>query len=492
MTKFWPFLTGVAFGATMVFPQFWFLGLAALAGGVMSAERAISLRRALLAGYFFGLGFCSVSLSFLLLAYPTDWLGLPQKLSGALIVLGVWLLCTLPVPLAILPWSVGVYFSRNRPFLARVLLGAGLWVFCEYLRSSFSTLILWKPGMLLGPHIGFTLTGLSISGSDGLMWFAYVGGFWTLAFVAYLFAGLLAESWFRWQMGERKAACRIFASVLCACLLAIAVPPALTVELGVSSVPVSEETTVALVHTNFPRSGPPSRETRVHGLEMVDTSIRDAVLGLDAGDLIILPEDSRYFDAPAYLSEEEVSYTQAALDTVGVTLIDSGRVPDWDGVYSVVQIDTPGTSTTLEIRKTLLAAFGEYMPSVFSGILDLAGFHAGLEEYESLRGYEPSGGAFVPQEHTFKIGDTIFGILACSEVLSTQLYPLLGEESDVLLNISSLSAGNGSPIMFNQFLAMAKIHAVAARKPYLQATNFEPNILITPQLSSTQKTLGNP
>lgn len=477
---------GGAFGVPMVMPMLWPLAFVALAAGIRFVQDAPSHKRALTLGYLFGLGFCSVSLSFLLLAYPTDWLGLPNAFHGAVVVLGVWMLCTIPLPLALAPWVVAVRLLRMQPLPIQVLLSALAWVASEYIRSVIATAVLWAPGLPIGPHIGFTLTGLSLSGSDGLLWAGYLGGFWALAFVAYVLAALLLEAW-RFTAVRVTYRTWLFVTLCVVIVLSYTVPPALHTTFGVASVAIDEAVTVALVHTDFPRSAALSPEEKTEKAQMLSRKIVSAAAELRPGDVILLPEDSRFFEFSAYLNGYERTRARDALKANSITLIDSGRHAEWDGTYSVVAIEFPGTSTPpLRFHKTLLAAFGEYLPFMFEFVWKLSGSEDARLAYERTRLYVPAREEFLPSRHTFTVGSTRFGILACSEVLSTTLYPLLGKESDVLLNISSLAAGKGSPLMFNQFLAMAKVHAVVARKPYLQATNFEPNLVIVPKLSHTR------
>jgi len=478
---------GMLFGIPMVMPLLWPLGIVALASGIRMVAGAGSLKQALGAAYLFGLGFSSVSLSFLLLAYPTDWLGVSDRYLGALIVIGTWLLCAVPVPLALVPWGAAVYALRTKPFMVATFLGAGAWVFSEYLRSLVATLVLWAPGVPVGPHMAFTLSGLSISGSDGLLWAAYIGGFWSLAAVAYLLAAPLATAWRYVDAGNVRRA-SMFAIPVCAViLLAYVVPPALHTTLGPGIVTVNDTVKVALVHTAFPRSGPLSHEASVQKADILSKKIVRAAEELTQGDLLVLPEDSRFFEFASYLEGYERTRAMSALEEKGIVLVDSGRRAGWDGAYSVIEIGFPGTGRQpLQMHKTLLAAFGEYLPSAFAFLWQTVGSREDYQSYVQTRAYLPAREVFVPEAHILTLDSIRFGVLACSEVLSTVLYPALGEESDVLLNVSSLAAGKQSPLMFNQFLAMAKVHALTARKPYLQATNVEPNIIIVPQLSSTR------
>jgi len=138
-------------------------------------ERAPNLKRALLAGWLFGLGQFVVGLNWIATAF-TYQAAMPAWLGWVAVVLLSLYLAVFPMLAAGLAWRIGRGLRA-----ALVLTLAGTWALTEWLRASIFTGFAWNPlGVTLvdtplrGIASGIGTYGLSavVAGIGGLLWLA--------------------------------------------------------------------------------------------------------------------------------------------------------------------------------------------------------------------------------------------------------------------------------------------------------------------------------
>ena len=134
----------------------WPLMIVALAALCELVARAISLKRALLIGWLFGLGQFVISLNWIATAF-TYQAAMPAWLGWIAVVLLSLYLAIYPAMAAGLAWRFG---AKNR--LALVLALAGGWAITEWLRATMFTGFAWNP-------IGVTLADTAWRGSAQLI-----------------------------------------------------------------------------------------------------------------------------------------------------------------------------------------------------------------------------------------------------------------------------------------------------------------------------------
>jgi len=139
-----PFLLGAASAAGFAPLGWWPLALICLAGLIALIERAGTLRRALAAGWWFGLGHFTIGLNWIATAfYYQD--AMPPWLGWIAVVLLSLYLAVFPAAAAGLAWRWG------RPGLATLsCVFAAAWIVTEWLRATLFTGFAWNPlGVML-------------------------------------------------------------------------------------------------------------------------------------------------------------------------------------------------------------------------------------------------------------------------------------------------------------------------------------------------------
>lgn len=156
-----PILAG-ALAATGFAPLWnWPLALLALAGFVALTNRAATLKRALLAGWLFGVGHFSVGLNWIAHAFTYQdamphWFG-----YGAVVLLSLYL-AVYPAAAAGLAWRWG----RHDPRVLVLVFGAA-WIVTEWLRATMFTGFAWNPLGVIGLGLGIDHAA-RVTGTYGL------------------------------------------------------------------------------------------------------------------------------------------------------------------------------------------------------------------------------------------------------------------------------------------------------------------------------------
>lgn len=139
MSLLLPFVLGAASAAGFAPLGWWPLGLLCLAGLIALIERAETMRRALSAGWWFGLGHFSIGLNWIATAFyfqdaMPPWLGW--------IAVGV-----LSLYLAVFPAAAaGLAWRWGRPgLIALTLTLSAAWIVTEWLRATLFTGFAWNP-----------------------------------------------------------------------------------------------------------------------------------------------------------------------------------------------------------------------------------------------------------------------------------------------------------------------------------------------------------
>lgn len=475
---------GALTSAAVIIPALWPLGILGVAASLITFLRT-SFWEAIWGGYLFGISSVGVSLLWLWLANPGLWLHTTTILTGFFVIVTGWLIYCMFLGLPFALWggvSTSVW-SQYRSYFWWV--SVPLWVFCEWLRAFLFYFISWTPGFPFGAHGGLGLPATALAWSDGLLWLARFGGHWGLSCGLALLCVSFVYVVVMWDTRPRKARAAGL-TILLVLIISALVPPAADVTLGAEQVRVGN-VNFAMVHTNFTRAAILTTDEERRRVSRVADEVGRFVRAEEPPRVILLPEDSRFFvNVQTYLSEPEREGLLDQLRQSGAAVVDSGRLHGTEGVRNVIRVVDfkYSDSVVFYMQKTLLAPFGEYIPALFAYLWKGMGMSALLEYYERTTLYGLNAAPFLGEDHHFIIDGMRFGILSCSEIASPTMYHDVSRSADVLLGISSTARVGGSPILFNQMLALAKIHAVYAGMPYIQATNISPSILVVPASSS--------
>src|SRR3989344_5122936 len=427
-------------------------------------------------GHSFGFGLMGASFSWGFGSLPLDWLGIDNFTLGAVIVACIWWLYSIVVGSAV---GVFAYIVRIYGKQWSILIFAPfVWVLCEFLHSFLHFLSAWGLGSILGFDLAFGFVGYALAWSD-FLWAARIFGVTGLSFLTAFLGTLLFLAWERRKAYSLKISAVVTGTFAGAMILGgYALPAPLQI---VYNPPVVEINGLRIIPVSTD-IGPALSRTRDE-LAAIERDVAGAILKATEArpDIIVLPEYIRYFKSEYLLSSTESLRVRQALADSGALLIDSERALPKDGRYGSMLFFDGESGTIVERQhKRLLIPLGEYLPYIVSFALEALGMEEVVRGVLDNRTYTPSHDSF--STRIFEWRGVKLGLLACSESISPFGYKEVSDAgADVLLNVASHAwLRNGSWILFNQTLAMARIHAVYTGKVYVQASNHSPSFVIVP------------
>ena len=393
-------------------------------------------RRALLLGYFFGLGFFGVGVSWVAISfYRFGNMGI--ALSAIATLLFVLFLALFP---ATLGWVGKRFLGRlNQTFYLLLFLPAG-WVLFEWIRGWIFTGFPWL-------HLGNSQTDSPLAGLAPV--FGVYGMSWVVAFSA----GALV--WI-WKGSQRQ---RVIGLVS---VIALWVMGGLLTFIEWSS-EKGEPLTASLIQGNVPQNLKWRPEQRRPTIDLYTRLSRERW----NRDIVIWPETALpayYHQAEEFLKglAREASLNGGATLLVGLPVVD---VENTDFYYnSVVRVgggtDNGDEQVSQFYYKSHLVPFGEYIPlkSLLGGLLDIlkvpmADFSRGEEEQPLITVAGHSVGVSICYEDVF--GEEVIRGLP---------------EASFLVNVSN-DAWFGDSLAPHQHLQMARMRSMETARPMLRATN---------------------
>ncbi len=470
---------GAMLGLSVLFPEsFWFFALIAPVPLLLAAMHAKNAKESFGKGFIFGLGCMIFVLSWGLLSYPLDWLGIPYPPFGVFIVISTWLLLSAVLALSFGVFATSIYTIRHKSKALFLFLTVSFFLCMEYLRAYIWTLLLYGNGTLLGAHFSNGFAGYALTGSS-LLWFAKWGGVYTLSAIALCSSIAIVFFVNTYRTSKKTSFWLLIPLSLYAagCFF----PQAVVVTKNSSNVSI-DGLHIALVRTDFPRLLMVPTEEAIYRGEVQAQEILYTLQATPAPDVIVLPEGGRFLYRSALISPSLRDRVYGGLQEKKVLLIDSGRTQIGNAVSNnVIWFSGEVGEVIHEDTKQLLSPFGEYMPYIFKYAMYSLGLSSEVAGFEKERSYISGGNTFVWEKRSFLFEGKKLGVLECSEVVSPSMYEELGEHVDILVNVSSAAWSQGSPLLSNQLLAMEKVHVVVTGKPYVQATNMGPNVVIVPR-----------
>ncbi len=462
-----PIASGILFALSFLYSDvFWWFSLVALIPLLFFFGSVRTPYGAFIGAWFVGSFLFGGSFLWYWNSLRLDWLGVPTVWKGILYVGISWWITTLVLSLAVGFWGIiAWYFLRTRSFLENVFLIPLTWAVLEYARAWLYSLLTYGVGVAFGPHFTIGFLGYLLANHSFLLQLASVGKVYLLSFVVVFFNVAL------WGIAARSGATPPRRFAVAAVLIAVVV--------GTSFIPVPEkksggnEITVVALHTNFPVLLSVSRKVQ----QIRNGTYRDLMLRAareaPALDVVLLPEDTRFFQN-LLLRREAGVFVREIFGTVRPLIVDSGNVTgDDDKTHSrLLYYDTAaGTVTTRD--KVFLAPQGEYIPNLFSFIV--GSFGDSTKEIEKHRTYYPG----TNENAVGGNGRVVVGGLFCSEMFSEVLYGALkNEKANMLVNAASHSWFHGSRFFYREFLAAAKVRAVENRLPLVVAANASPSFAV--------------
>lgn len=343
--------------------------------------------------------------------------------------------------LACLPLGFVMYRLQNQlktPSLGVLLVIASAWVVIEWLRSLVFAIFLYAPGASIGDYWNFGSLGLGLISSP----------------VGYLsrFVGMYGLS----GLAVMYSLCLVWA-------FDKSYKPLLLL-LGLTTIgSIISYTLLVPDNTKPPISASVlQREGSFADLDGNGAAIK--YLDESPKDLIVLNEYST-----VHLAGNEAfskKYVENRLSAGGISLDVFANFASADERHSALETRGKNGKIVDSQTKQLLIPTGEYLPAILQLFYKTTGQSrinsSFAESRKLLRGQPPR---VIHSEHL------AIAPVACSGILGRNIYrQLVNDGGQVLTNSASLLIFNNSRSYFRQSLQMARFHAIANNRTYIQAS----------------------
>jgi apolipoprotein N-acyltransferase len=464
------FTLGVAAGAgviaavSVLFPQFWLLGICGIAlfAHVLHQIPRSNLREAAVNGLVFGLFYSGVTISWFFAAQPLDWSG-ATPVKGFIYVTFSWLMVTLVLGFFYTLFSTGfVRWKSHRS--SDAILAASLWTLVQYVQM-WGFALLTSNGTIAGAHFSPTMVGYSLAGFSPLLQLAAFGGIYMLTFV------VVCAGFFLQQQLAPPTRVQLFSIALIGAFLTAAA--VFDVSYGIIGTPQNDGKVVrlALVTTNFAAPLPQTDEGKRERAHFTEELLRSYAHENTAPDVIVFSEAAGFFSSSA----ETPASLAMSLFGQDVAFIDSDAKHHDEGRYVEMNFYDHGILRPETHRKVFLVPQGEYFPWLFLKVLQLIGINAEEQRTMVERMVSAARSPVVGEAAGLRIG-----ALFCSEVLSPSLYrDQTSDGAQVLINTASHAWFHGSPLVDRLALTLSQVRAVENDRYLAIAGNVMPSTVIS-------------
>lgn len=469
---------GVVAGLSLIVPELWPAAFVALVPLLLAIDAHGTRRSAWMLGLIWGAGLMSTTLSFVFAMLPLDWLGVTDAAVGAGAAVLVW--GAVSALLALPAGIFGLVFLYARAWPAPLMAATvpAAWVALELARAALHSVVALGPGTAVGPFFTFGFLGYALAGARGLLLLAPIGGPLFLSGCIVLMNITIFLALRRLPL-EAKATKAVVCLAFLITIVAVdaLLPARVRVEVGASAAQVGG-IDVVLIHTDedarFAAASIEQDDSRARLAAQVTRSLTGG-----EADVVVLPEDSRFAKSivtPTSPAEEEAI---ALLESRGALLIGSSRSGDTVARGVLYAYDFGAKALVQVSAKSYLVPLGEYVPHTVVLLSRLFGVHQSVQRLGEVRAsYRPA--PWRPDDRIVRWRGVSLGVLSCSELLNPYFVKdLASAGADAIVVLSSQSWIRGdSRVLFNQLLGMAVVNAAWTGKPWLQATNGAPNVLV--------------
>ncbi len=409
---------------------------------------AWSRRRKVWFLYGIGLVFFGIIVQWMYRIHATDLIA-DNALRTAFIMLSFFLVASsLALGFIVFGWlynKLGVSLKKSSVFY---LLPA-LWVLGEYTRSVVFSIMWLGPGGSVGSHWNFGNLGFAASAMPLIFASRLVGLFGLSAIIVLINLSLymLLKRRFIWQ------SLTILSAVAClgaAGYLLYAQPAnSKNVRIGVAHLQSEADTGY---ETDLLNSIRKQRADPVH--------------------TFVLPEYSHFYEAAEgaqRVSEEVIARAVLGPKVIekskGLIITTQAGTGEYEGGNGVLYMRPGGHILSTQYKRFLIPA-GEYVPYAFQAILYASGNSSVVSQHQTHKTIMAS----THSEHFVLVDGVRYGAMACSGVLSPQLYQHITRSgAEVLINSASLSSMGIDQLYFQQARQMARFQSVANARAFVQS-----------------------
>lgn len=191
---------------------------------------------------------------------------------------------------------------------------------------------------------------------------------------------------------------------------------------------------------------------------------------LTRANALILPEYSHFYEPdnePSVLARQK-TIARSALgpdQAKGVIITSQLGQGEYQGGNGVIYMRQNGNVLSTQYKRFLIPA-GEYVPYAFQVILKLSGNGGVVSAHQTKKTIVASK----KSEHFVMVDGVRFGAMACSGVISPELYRGITKSgAEVLTNSASLSSMGIDKLYFQEAKQMARFQAVANARAFVQS-----------------------
>jgi len=449
-------LSGVLIGCAAAFAPLWWCvipGVALLYTGIW---RTSSYTTATVYSLIVGFLKAGVAVSWLLAAYPADWLGGASRFEQLVVIVGCWLGTLLSVGVGYAFVGISVRAMKTHSTVVRGICFAAALLISELIGSLGFSIYTYGNGGVLNVNFANSYVGFALAYHSLLKHVAVVWGVYGLTVLVALISYGLALLTLRAKTASRRVC---IAAVFLVCIYLTGILPD-------SSTP-AQGTAVAAVGTAFDSFVSFTDSELAHEQRVLGSGIEEA---LQAGAAtVVLPEDARFGN----IQDETKLYqhlTQMS-HAPGAIIVDSSRtdVSQTSAVTRAYIYDIDAHHT-YQVDKQFIVPMGEYLPYLHTEAIRALGGEEFFANMTHIPG-TASLDANTPQR--------IPNVLFCFEGGATGLVQskVAAHQSTLMAHPVSHGWFHHPYILWNEERQMLIVQALYAHTAILQAGNNAPTEL---------------
>ena len=388
--------------------------------------------------------FQAMVMAWMLDTSPSRWLPIDQNQAN-LLVLAIWLFSTLVLSSGTILFSIAAkHLNKYKLSESHWIVSlAVLWAASEYARAVIVSIVSIGEGSSIGPYwnygaLGYLGVNLPISFASRLV------GLFGLSFLIILV-----------NFGVYKLFTKQYRQSLAW------ISPVLVLALfGYITYHDNKITLeVAAAHIGINNTSKPD-----------SLSIQSAV-GDKSYDLAVFPE---YVD-PSAGDNLQILKTSDLINDGGAIVGGRQQRETYPSENLLVNFDENGNEVESQ-EKSFIVPYGEYLPYIVDSVLGWAGLSELSQKFEDQRQVIAGSEQIEPVAYSnFNLGGQV-----CSGITSPSLYNYSARQgATILSNSASLAIFAFSPQYHQESLSMAKFHAIANSRPYVQSTYAGQSLILT-------------
>ena len=450
--------SGLALGIGFVIPALWPVVFFGIWLFVLAVRQSVRYSTVLLGGFVSWFIKMLLVLSWGFSIYPIDWFAVALPGQGVFGIIFYWLVGAALLAVGGAVVAGAIFALRRSTEQRRWLFLPVIWMMAEVTSAYFFSMITWGPGSYLNAAYSYGFVGYLLAEHPVLVLLATLGGVYFLTIVTVSLVGVGVYLYKRFG--------RLAALALVVLALGYVVP--------ISTTEISEPKTVALIETDF--------DSYFKGKEEAMKRKEQVLEALDAGiaseaAYVVLPEVSQYTNLN-FSPEGAYQMFRFYHKDPNVIVVDSGQaITEAGNAIIRATVYDGDNKAAWQFDKQYLVPQGEYIPTLFTGILKLIGGRAMADALTTNFNYIP--GPIKSQE---SMPDHLPRVLFCfSSADPTAVRNLVGEDQvPFVAHVTSHAWFHHPTILWKQQTAMLKVQAVWSGVSIVQAANMGPAMVYLP------------